>query len=574
MRAFERASATSRRAGHCNACFTGKLPRLEIRSRAGRKHVHVGTSVSSGVADAVTADPYAAAGRRHRRGRRGGRPHRSRTCSAHDAAGGAWRGSAGSRGAFALSARPAGASRCSSTRDRRRRHQADASRMRLGATTPSASTWSRCASTTSRAPAPSRCSSSTTSRPARSTRRASPSGRRAASPTAARRPAARCVGGETAELPGLVRAGRRTTSPASRSASSSATSCSDGSDVRAGDVVDRPRVERPALQRLLARARGAARGAPELTPLDEHARAACGRALGEELLEPTRIYVRTLRRAGAPTCRCARAAHITGGGLPRTCRACSPTAGARASTSTRVAPAGDLRRDPPARRDRRCTRCTASSTWASAWCSSSLRSDAADAVVARPRRRGEHAWHVGQVDRRPDAGGRRAGGRRRCVTFADCLAIGHRHRTRRPCWRPRAAASIPVRRRVRRVRPSRRAGLRARRSGAASTVLVDRPRRFATATRYERAIVDALRDARRRARRARRATCASAGRSSSRAFEGRTLNMHPSLLPAFPGRDAIGARARRGVSTHRRDRALDRRRRRHRARHRAAGRVP
>ena len=71
-----------------------------------------------------------------------------------------------------------------------------------GRSTPSASTWSRCASTTWSARAPSRCSSSTISPPAGSTSRP-PRGSSRASPRAAGRAGTALVGGETAEMPGM-----------------------------------------------------------------------------------------------------------------------------------------------------------------------------------------------------------------------------------------------------------------------------------------------------------------------------------------------------------------------------------
>ena len=52
-------------------------------------------------------------------------------------------------------------------------------------------------------------------------------------------------------------------------------------------------------------------------------------------------------------------------------------------------------------------------------------------------------------------------------------------------------------------------------------------------------------------------------------FPGRIVNVHPSLLPAFPGAHAIADALAAGVDDDRRHRPLRRRRARHRARDRA-----
>ena len=54
-------------------------------------------------------------------------------------------------------------------------------------------------------------------------------------------------------------------------------------------------------------------------------------------------------------------------------------------------------------------------------------------------------------------------------------------------------------------------------------------------------------------------------------FPGRVVNVHPSLLPAFPGAHAIDDALAAGVDDDRRDRPLRRRRARHRRRDRAGG---
>ena len=104
------------------------------------------------------------------------------------------------------------------------------------------------------------------------------------------------VGGETAEHPGLL-------APDEYDVAGAGTGVVEADDllgpdrVRAGDVVDRDARQRPALQRLLARAPRAAhdrRPAASTAHVDE-----LGRTLGEELLEPTRIYAARLPRPRA-----------------------------------------------------------------------------------------------------------------------------------------------------------------------------------------------------------------------------------------------------------------------------------
>ncbi len=93
--------------------------------------------------------------------------------------------------------------------------------MSPGCTTPSASTWSRCASTTSWCRAPSRCSSSTISRPAGWTCAQASGGDRRHRRGLPRRPAAPWSAARPPRCPGCTRRAT-TTSPASRSARRSA----------------------------------------------------------------------------------------------------------------------------------------------------------------------------------------------------------------------------------------------------------------------------------------------------------------------------------------------------------------
>ena len=70
------------------------------------------------------------------------------------------------------------------------------------------------------------------------------------------------------------------------------------------------------------------------------------------------------------------------------------------------------------------------------------------------------------------------------------------------------------------------------------------------------------------------ATCSCSAPASSRRFRNRIVNVHPALLPAFPGLDAIGQALDAGVEIDRGHRPLRRRGRRHRADHPAARRSP
>ena len=70
-----------------------------------------------------------------------------------------------------------------------------------------------------------------------------------------------------------------------------------------------------------------------------------------------------------------------------------------------------------------------------------------------------------------------------------------------------------------------------------------------------------------RARRARRLHAAARRPASSPASRDAVVNVHPALLPAFPGLDAVGQALAHGVQGLRRHRALRRRGRRHRADH-------
>ena len=76
------------------------------------------------------------------------------------------------------------------------------------------------------------------------------------------------------------------------------------------------------------------------------------------------------------------------------------------------------------------------------------------------------------------------------------------------------------------------------------------------ATRHDRRGRDGRvpRSPRRRAGRARGVHADPLGRRSSSRFPGRIVNVHPSLLPAFPGRTAVSRRARARRPRHRRHR--------------------
>ena len=144
--------------------------------------------------------------RRRHRGRREGRRAASRSTCARPSA----------PRSSATSAASAGCSRFDGRRyrdpllvvvDRRRRHQVADRRGSPAATTPSASTSSRCRSTTSRCRAPSRCSSSTTSRSASSCPSTIDEHRRRRRATAAAQAGCALLGGEMSEHPGVMEPG-------------------------------------------------------------------------------------------------------------------------------------------------------------------------------------------------------------------------------------------------------------------------------------------------------------------------------------------------------------------------------
>ena len=231
---------------------------------------------------------------------------------------------------------PAGLSRAAADRlDRRRRHQDGHRGGRRAATTPSASTSSRCAPTTSCAPARSRWRSSTTSR----------SG--SLDPVAVaelvggvaagcREAGCALVGGETAEHPGLMEAD-------AFDMAGTAIGVVERSRVIDGSAGRRrrdpgPRLVGHARQRVLAgpRARGAVGPRRSTSPIR---RGCAGRwatprptrclaaaphealaTLGEVLLTPTRIYARAMLAMRAAVVAAGwdihGLAHITGGGLP------------------------------------------------------------------------------------------------------------------------------------------------------------------------------------------------------------------------------------------------------------------
>ena len=217
-------------------------------------------------------------------------------------------------------------------------------------------------STTSSCRAPSRCSSSTTS----------PRGKLEPEIGAAvvagiadgcRQAGCALIGGETAEMPGSITAAT-TISPALRSAPSSAARSCRAPTSRAGDVDARPRLVRRAFQRLFAGAQGrrqerAAAGA-------RRRRSTPTQTLGEALLTPTRIYVKSCLAAIRETKAVKALAHITGGGFPDNIPRVLPKGLARASISARVPVLPVFQWLAERRRHRARPKCCAPSTAASA----------------------------------------------------------------------------------------------------------------------------------------------------------------------------------------------------------------
>ena len=127
------------------------------------------------------------------------------------------------------------------------------------------------------------------------------------------------------------------------------------------------------------------------------------------------------------------------------------------------------------------------------------------------------------------------------------LASGQRHQ---PAGDPRPPAR-PRRGRGRRGRLRQAGGAGA---GAGARRRASRPRVFPAAEYADReardaAIGDWIEARGRRPRRPRRLHAAAQRRPSSQRFRNRVVNIHPALLPAFPGLDAIGQALEAGVET-------------------------
>ena len=140
---------------------------------------------------------------------------------------------------------------------------------------------------------------------------------------------------------------------------------------RPGDVVIGLASSGPAFQRLLADPRD--RRAWPRADLRRR-RSTAHRRLGDALLAPTRIYVKPRARADATTLHVKGMAHITGGGLLENMPRVLPDG---LQARARRVGAGRARRSSTGCRRTATsptTRCTASSTAASAWCWSSRRS--------------------------------------------------------------------------------------------------------------------------------------------------------------------------------------------------------
>ncbi len=191
----------------CFACFDGNYPEpvpYDARSRKFMLEEEPGIELAPplvlpGVQARGVADPRRAYVRPASTSPRANGP--SSSSGTRSSRPGGRRSSAGSAGSPAPSrSRPAPRPVARQLDRRGRDEDRDRRRRSTGSTRSGSTSW-RCAPTTSSAAAPRRCSSSTTSPSAGSTRRTSPSSS-AGSPPAAARPAARCVGGETAEHPG------------------------------------------------------------------------------------------------------------------------------------------------------------------------------------------------------------------------------------------------------------------------------------------------------------------------------------------------------------------------------------
>ena len=228
------------------------------------------------------------------------------------------------------------------------------------------------------------------------------------------------------------------------------------------------------------------------------------------------------RSARSPTSRAAAS--------PATSRACCPTAWARASG---VAP-GRCRRCSASSSEAApwpTTRCSAPSTWASAWWWWSAPDDLHE-VEHSLERRGETSFVIGSV---VEGAGVRSSER---VHGIGPDRRAHQRARHQPAGaaRRRAAGRLggEVAVVISNVAEARGPGARAPRRRA-------RPRAATTAAARARTTTAAARPSCARTAStwsAWPATCACSRRCSSRAFPGRVLNVHPSLLPAFPGLDA------------------------------------
>ncbi len=120
------------------------------------------------------------------------------------------------------------------------------------------------------------------------------------------------LGGETAELPGMYREGEYELAGFCVGVVE-ADDIRDGSDLAAGDVL-LGLASSGLHSNGHSLARKIAFDTLELLPSDTP-EALCGATVADELLRPTRIYVRALRALGEAGVRYKAAAHITGGGL-------------------------------------------------------------------------------------------------------------------------------------------------------------------------------------------------------------------------------------------------------------------